>query len=231
MAFPDDKPEDVEQMSADEGDFLEADEQLLLADDDERLPWLESADDYEEDGFDWRLIKWAVLGLLVIAAVLALLWFLTREADEPDVVPDGSTIAAPEEPFKVRPDDPGGREVDGTGDVSFEIGEGQASEARLAPDEPPRPSIDRDQAASTAPASTGVGVQVGAYSSRAIAEKGWGELRARYDSLSGLSHRIVEAQVDGARVYRLQAVAGSEDAAQSVCRSIRAAGGDCQVKR
>ena len=234
MAYPGDEPDNLAGAAGDEDEFLEAEEQLLLADDDERLPWLESDDDYEEGGFDWRLIKWAVLGFVVIAVLLGLLWYFTQGEEQPEVVPDGSTIEAPEGPFKVRPDDPGGREVDGTGDVSFGVGQGQDVESRLGGEDTPRPSIDREQADAPAPApssTSGVGIQVGAYSSREIAEKGWGEVSRRYSALSGLSHRIIEAQIDGARVYRLQAVAGSEDAAQEVCRSIRASGGDCQVKR
>lgn len=232
------QPEDAEfepAESAAEPDFAEEEqEQFALADEDEQLPWLESDEDYEEDGFDWRLLVWAFLGLFAVGILLAAVWFLVPSGNDGEIVADGSTIEAPDAPYKTRPDDPGGTEVDGTGNVSFEIGEGEGRESRLAEDDPVRPSIDREQAASEQPAAeavSGVGVQVGAYSSRASAQEGWQTLRGRYEALSGLKSRILEAQVDGARIYRLQAVAGSESAARDVCQSIRAAGGDCQVKK
>ncbi|WP_137681087.1 SPOR domain-containing protein [Aurantiacibacter suaedae] len=221
-------------------------EPLMLADMDERLPWLESDDDKDEGGVDvGRLVALAVVALAALLGLLALLWFLSRPADDAELQPQGSTIEAPEEPYRTAPADPGGTEVAGTGDMSFEVGEGQSRDSQLATDDLPAPSIDRTQAepsaaptpsptpsASATPSSaSGVPVQVAAYSSRARAEQGWNEVRGRYEALSGLNHRIEEAVVDGATVYRLQAMAGSAAAADQVCRSVRAAGGDCQVKR
>jgi hypothetical protein len=74
-------------------------------------------------------------------------------------------------------------------------------------------------------------VQVGAYASRAAAEAGWATLTARIGALHGRSHRIVQGTVDGSTVYRLQAVAGTVDDANALCRAIKSEGGDCQVKR
>jgi hypothetical protein len=107
--------------------------------------------------------------------------------------------------------------VAGTGDLSFEVGQGEGRESRLASDDP-APSIDIDAAAPTTAATpgtspsppartTGVGVQVGAYSSRASAEAGWNQLRGRFEALSGLNHRILEGTADSGTIYRLQAVA------------------------
>jgi hypothetical protein len=73
-------------------------------------------------------------------------------------------------------------------------------------------------------------VQVAAYSSRDRAEAGWSTLSTRYPALSGASHRIVQATVDGATVFRLQAVAGDVKAAQALCSTLQGQGGDCQVK-
>jgi hypothetical protein len=78
---------------------------------------------------------------------------------------------------------------------------------------------------------SGIGVQVGAYSSRAAAEAGWTQLSARITPLQGRSHRVVEGTADSGTIYRLQAMAGSGDEADALCRGIKAAGGDCQVKR
>ena len=98
----------------------------------------------------------------------------------------------------------------------------------------PRPSPDSKQQAgsppATAQASGGIGVQVGAYSSRDRAEAGWTTLSTRYPALSGASHRVVEATVDGSPIFRLQAVAGDAKAAGQLCSALQAQGGDCQVK-
>jgi hypothetical protein len=211
---------------------IEAEEQLTLADADERLPWLESDDDYEQPGVDaGRMVAFAAIGLLAILVVLGALWFFTREPAAEAVVADGSTIEAPDEPYKTRPDDPGGREVEGTGDTSFEVAEGETVIGRIAAGgDTPEPSIDREQADAPAAAGT-VGVQVGAYSNRAQAEAGWSQLAGRYEALQGRNHRVLEGTADSGTIFRLQALAGTVAEAETLCRSIKAAGGDCQVKR
>ena len=227
-------------MSADfEDDDFVGEEQLALADADERLPWLESDDDYEPQGPDTgRIVAFAAVGLLAVVLLVGLVWWFTRESVDRAVVADGSTIEAPNEPYKVRPADPGGRRVEGTGDVSFRIGEGGNSEGRIADNRTvTSPAIERDQPDTgegepAAPGSTGgVGVQVGAYSSKGAAEAGWTQLSGRIAPLQGRSHRIVQGTADSGTIYRLQAVAGSSAEADSLCRNIKAAGGDCQVKR
>jgi hypothetical protein len=54
--------------------------------------------------------------------------------------------------------------------------------------------------------AVGVGVQVGAYSTRAQAEAGWSQLATRYEVLQGRSHRVLEGTADSGTIYRLQAV-------------------------
>ena len=81
----------------------------------------------------------------------------------------------------------------------------------------------------TYPAGT-VFVQIGAYTSRSDASEAWVNARGRYSVLSGLSNRIVEAEVNGARVYRLQAISPNRDAGDATCRAIRNAGGDCYLR-
>ncbi len=207
--------------------------QLNLAREDDALPWLESDDDYEEEGSDYRIVIFALLAVAALAAILfAVNYFLSDRAVTSDVVADGSTIEAPDEPYKTRPDDPGGSEVAGTGDVSFEVGQGQVREGRLA-DDTPAPSIDIDQAdaAPGAGASTrGVGVQVGAFQTRASAQSAWVTLRGRFPALQSFDYRIVEGTADSGTIFRLQAVAADMTSAESLCRSIRSGGGDCQVK-
>jgi len=217
-------------------------ERLSLGDGEERLPWLESDDDYDDDAVDTaRIATVAAVGLLAILAIVGLAWWLSRDQPDAELLAEGSTIEAPAEPFRARPENPGGRDAEGTGDVSYEVGEGQDRETQMggtaaAPPAPATPSaaasaaatspsIDREQAA----AASGVGVQVGAYSSRVTADAGWAQLTRNHPALAGVSHRIVQAQVDGNTVFRLQAVSGNTSSAEALCRAIKAGGGDCRV--
>jgi hypothetical protein len=224
----------------DDDGIIDAEQQLSLADADERLPWLESEEEYEQPGVDTgRIVAFAAVGLLFIVLMLGVVYYFTRDPRDAELVADGSTIEAPAEPYKTRPENPGGREVEGTGDTSYEVAEGQQVEGQIAAGVPV-PTIDRQQAGAPTPAPSptaapaptgGIGVQVGAYSTRAQAEAGWSQLSGRYDVLQGRSHRVVQGTADSGTIFRLQAVAGSAGEADTLCRSIKAAGGDCQVKR
>ncbi|MXO72753.1 SPOR domain-containing protein [Alteraurantiacibacter buctensis] len=221
--------------------------QFTLTGDDDVLPWLANDDEDEEDqrgGSDYRILIFAVVALLALGGILWAAKAFFDSAGNGPVQADGSTLEAPDGPYKERPDDPGGQDVAGTGDLSYEVGEGVNREGHLAPGEDEVvPSVDLDQAAarpatgaSLAPAASpaasgGVGVQVGAFQTRESAETGWTTLTARYEVLQSVRHRVVEATVDGGRVYRLQAVAADGAAADALCRAIRNSGGDCQVKR
>jgi hypothetical protein len=223
----------------DDDGTIEAEGQLSLADADERLPWLESDDEYEQPAVDTgRIVAFAAVGLLFVVLLLGAAYYFTRDPSDAELVADGSTIEAPAEPYKTRPDDPGGREVEGTGDTSYEVAEGQQVEGQIAAGVPV-PTIDRQQTGAPTPAPSpsasssagGIGVQVGAYSTRDQAEAGWSQLSGRYDALQGRSHRVVQGTADSGTIYRLQAVAASAAEANTLCRGIKAAGGDCQVKR
>jgi hypothetical protein len=212
-------------------DAILAEEELALPAD-ERLPWLESDDDYEQPGIDTgRIVAFVATGLLIALVLAGGLWWWLSGRSQQELVADGSTIEAPDEPYKTRPEDPGGMEVEGTGDTSFEVAEGEQVEGRLASDGAPAPSIDREQADSADEPASGIGVQVGAYSTRAQAEAGWSTLAGRLEPLQGRSHRILEGTADSGRIFRLQALAGTVAEAETLCRGIKAAGGDCQVKR
>ncbi|MCB2067416.1 MAG: SPOR domain-containing protein [Erythrobacter sp.] len=237
MTYPAGDPEDEQDGEA----AMMAEEQLALDDDDDGLPWLEDDTDYDDEGaFDARLIWYGLLGLLVIGAVLLGAWWLTRERADPELAADGSTIEAPDGHYKERPADPGGREVEGTGDTAYAVAEGETQRGILIEEDLPEPSIDRDQSGTPAPApsasasaaaaSGAVHVQIGAFTSRADAEAAWASATTRYSVLSGMSHRIVEGEVNGARVYRLQAIAGDRAAGDATCRAIRNSGGDCYIR-
>ncbi len=217
-------------------DMIEAEEQLALADGEERLPWLESDDEDEQPGVDTgRIIAFAAVGVLALVLLLGALWWFTGDRTDEELVADGGTIEAPDEPYRTRPEDPDGQQVAGTGDTSFEVGEGQSVEGRIAGSDAPVPSIDREQSDAPATRPTApvgaIGVQVGAYSSREAAETGWSTLSSRIEALQGRNHRIVQGTADSGTIFRLQAVAGTVVEAETLCRSIKSQGGDCQVKR
>ncbi|HBR85072.1 MAG TPA: SPOR domain-containing protein [Erythrobacter sp.] len=210
--------------------------QLDLADD-ESLPWLEAGEDEEQAaGFDTsRLILLGVLALIVLALVVGAIWFVANQtSDEPEA--DGSVIAAPDEPYKSKPEDPGGKTFAGTGDTSFAVGEGQTREGRLAePTTAPAAAADdsdvSDAGNAAAPATpSGTAVQVGAYPRREDAEAAWSNLMRQTEALNGVRHRVVEAQVDIGQVYRLQALAGDRASANRLCAALKADGLACFVK-
>src|SRR5690606_40020966 len=80
----------------DDGEAMDTRE--LELDDDERLPWLESADDEgDEQGVDaGRIVGFVLIALLVLAVLLGGGWYLLKGRGNPELVADGSTIEAPE---------------------------------------------------------------------------------------------------------------------------------------
>jgi hypothetical protein len=220
--------------NGDDDEFI-ADEQLALADDDERLPWLESGDDEDEDegGVDTgRIVGFAMFAALALAALVGGIWWFGQRTPDAELVADGSTIPAPAGPYKTRPSDPGGKTFEGTGNLAPAVGEGKTIEGRIA-EQAPVPSVDVPKPGQKpAPAApSGVAVQVGAYTSRDTAEAGWQKLLARTDKLAGVNHRVVEGKADMGTVYRLQAMAGDAAGATALCRALASDGVDCQVKR
>ena len=208
----------------------------LALDEDERLPWLESADDDDDDAGTVdtaRLMRFVVFGLILLAAVGGGLWFLDHHSANGPAVADGSVIKAPAEPYKQVPTDKGGKTFAGTGDSAFAVSEGKTTPARLGGGEAPvaSPTIDTSAGAAGDAGTGGVGVQVGAYSSQATAEAGWTRLSGSNEALKGVKHRVVEGSADIGTVYRLQAVATDAAGANALCASLKAGGIPCQVKR
>jgi hypothetical protein len=236
---------DAEYEELDEGDG-----ELGLAETDS-LPWLES-DEEEEDagGFDTGQFILFGLGLFaLLGVVVAGVWFVTNRAGNTEMVADGSVIPAPEGPIKTAPDDPGGKQFAGTGNVAPVVGEGGSRPGVVAATPlpplpggtpgkpvaatsgaPTKPAATATPAAGQAPANGGVGVQLAAYGTRARAEQGWSEAQRRTDALKGIKYRVVEGKVDIGTVYRLQAVVGTRAEADTLCRALKADGVECQVK-
>jgi hypothetical protein len=229
------------------GRFEESGE-LDLGDEDVRLPWLEGDDDDEfDDGGSstGQLIALVLLGLAALGLIVGGIWWWQRDRPDETLVADGATIAAPATPYKTKPANPGGNVVAGTGDTSFAVAEGQTRQVRMgsetaAPTPPPAKAEPSPSASASATAAapsgastdmSGPGVQVGAYSNRESAEKGWTRLSQQYEALSGVRYRIVEGRADIGTVYRLQAVPGDASAANRLCATLKGAGLSCQVKR
>ena len=248
-----------EPIEADSGNPAEEAEELSLVDEEEPLPWLESGDiDDRDEGVDTgRIVGFVLIAALALLGLFGAIWFFSDRSSDAELIADGSTIEAPAGPVKEKPEDPGGRNFAGTGDVAPAVGEGQTREGRIADKIIPKPNIavkEPDpakaeaaaaQATSSATAkatasaasqasgtasSGGVAVQVGAYSNKAGAEKGWNALNRQTEALKGVKYRIVEGQADIGTVFRLQAVAGDRATAKSLCGKLRADGLACQVK-
>lgn len=245
--------------------------------DEDRLPWLEPVDDYDDDdGISiGRLIGAVVVGLVALGLVIGgIFWLRNRDT----AGGDGTLIAAPEGPIKEKPGDAGGMAVDGAGDVAYDASVGKdvnstidlsalpeapvtdrgavgttdlpastvaqspapkpapaqvaaATPAAKTPPPAPAKPVPVSKPSAPAPAQaaapSGGAVQLGAFSSAALANKAWGSLAGRFGFLSGLNHSVNNVTVGGKTLYRLRAEAGGQ--ASSVCAKLKVAGEACSV--
>ena len=216
--------------------------------DEDSLPWLQEVED--EDAPRGISARAMLIGVLVVALVAAAVgggfyWLGSRGggvAGEPEL------IRAPDTPYKVKPDNPGGLDIAGESQTTFETSAGQDVDSKLnlgvtegedvttvAPKEPPKAP---DQPAATpapkpeppkpAPSgATGSVVQLGAFANRAQAERAWTALATRFPSVAGLNKMIVPFSGG----IRLRAGASSPSQAQEVCNALKAAGEACFIAR
>ncbi|MEA3029873.1 MAG: hypothetical protein QOJ53_1508 [Sphingomonadales bacterium] len=227
-----------------EGQDNEAEDELEVGDED-RLPWLEAVEE-EDGGGDGpsvaKLIAAIVIGLVAIGVIVGGLFWL---GNGDKAGGNGELIAAPEGDYKARPDNPGGANFAGEGDVAAAASAGQTPQGNLnvnavaeppvtpgqpapAPQPPapaPVPAPPRP-APAPQPAASGPTIQLGAFSSQASANQAWSALSGRFRYLAPLSHNVVSAQVGGRTLYRLRA--SGADAA-GICRRLQAAGEACSV--
>lgn len=208
-------------------------------DDDERLPWLEAVDEEgENDGpSPLKLIVAVLIGLVAIGAIVGgLFWMGNRDATEHR---DAELIAAPEGDYKVRPDDPGGMNVQGEGDTAFAASEGadpngtintdalpEAPVTQAPKQQAPAPAAKPAPQAPPAPAAAGATIQLGAFSSQAGANNAWKALSARFAYLGPLSHSVMPTASGSRTLYRLRA-SGSD--AKGICNRLRVAGEACTI--
>jgi len=216
--------------------------------DEDSLPWLQEVED--EDAPRGISARAMLAGLLVVALIAAAVagafyWLGSRGggvAGEPEL------IRAPDTPYKVKPDNPGGLDIAGESQTTFETSAGQDVDSKLnlgatgredvttvAPKEEPKPA---DQPAATpAPkpeppkavpsGAAGSVIQLGAFANHAQAERAWTALSSRFSSVAGLNKMIVPFSGG----IRLRAAASSPAEAQQVCNALKAAGEACFVAR
>lgn len=102
------------------------------ADDEDRLPWLEPVEDEDaDDGVGTgKLIAAVVMALVALGLVVGGVFWL-RDSTTGGPSGDGELIAAPEGAYKSRPDDPGGMQVEGQGDIAYAASEGASPNAGI----------------------------------------------------------------------------------------------------
>ena len=207
--------------------------------DGERLPWLEPVEEERQDPPGPSMVKLiglVLLGLVILAVIVGgYSWWSQQGATEGH----GELIAAPPGPYKIRPPDPGGLEVEGEGDSAFAASAGVDTKGRIdmsaVPEEPvvmPAPKAKAAPAEGEAapaeteepPASGGGGIQLGAFSSEAAAASAWKALTARFRYLEPLAHSIIPVRTGDRTLYRLRA---SGPGAADICGRLRIAGETC----
>src|SRR3546814_5598693 len=135
------------------GDDMGQDDAGLALDEEDRLPWLEAADDYDEDGevSPTRLLAMVLGGLLLIGAVLGGVGWLQNGGARGE----GELIAAAKGDYKVQPADNAARVFEGEGDESFAASEGAAPAGRVDPSRmPEEPAVTPQARAAAAKAAT-----------------------------------------------------------------------------
>ncbi len=123
--------------------------------DEDRLPWLETADDDYHEGPSALHIALVVAALLAVIAAAILGYQLIRNAR--DTSGNGALIAAQEGDYKVKPNDPGGLKVEGEGNSAIATSAGKnagsgAIDLKAVPEAPVTGQHPRAGAASTIPA-------------------------------------------------------------------------------
>lgn len=270
--------------------------------DENALPWLEPAEIDEDEAESRFPYSGLIVAGFAVVAVVAVLWFVAvrfggaRDSDAVAATDEVPLIQAPDGPYKVRPENPGGLNVDADS-MTHAVAEGNDPGGEIAidsmPEEPvpvapppvrrisvpePRPQpvtqlpVTADAAAvkrapspvekkpvtpapaptttkpdasallKTAPGSkivTGmpqiapvgtVTVQLGAFSSAAIADQVWSKLAGKVSALSTLAKRVIPVEVGGKTLYRLRASGiGSAAQASTICAQVQAAGEQCAI--
>jgi hypothetical protein len=207
----------------------------------ERLPWLDPAELHARRKATRRSAMIPVVVVLLLAAVGAVL--LARHWLAPPVAVAGAPglIRAPQAPYKIKPADPGGMDVEGAGFASYEASEGEDPAGRLdlgaVPEAPvatpkQKPAAAEPVAVPELPVRDVAGggyIQLGAFSSNAKAQAAWKALIVRFRFLGAMEPIVQQVEVGGETRHRLRAAAGVNAAA--MCGRLKVAGETCLVVR
>lgn len=221
--------------------------------DDADLPWLQEVEDEDAPrGISARKMIVGLFFVLLVAAALAASFFWLGRSEVGGAAGAPELIKAPDTPYKVRPADPGGLDIAGETQTTFETSAGQDVDSRLAgdaieehvaetpqaepkripPNETKKPLPAEQAAPAPAPSgATGSVVQLGAYKNTAQAERAWAALRTRFPALAGLTKVIVPYSTGASTGYRLRAAASSPEAARQACQAVQAGGESCFIAR
>ena len=113
-----------------------------LAGDEERLPWLEAVDDEDAQRGPGagRLLAALVVALVAIGLIVGgIFWLRDRSRDVSGS--GGELIAAPAGPYKTKPGEPGGMQVEGQGETAYAASEGTETNAAIDLDALPETPI------------------------------------------------------------------------------------------
>ena len=221
--------------------------------DEDSLPWLQEVEDEDGPrGISARAMLIGLIAVLLIAAAVAggFYWLGSRGggiAGEPEL------IRAPATPYKVKPENPGGLDIAGESETTFQTSAGQDIDSRLNLGATGREDVTAEdvqqqsagEAATTekaaqpaplppAPKPSGAAgsvIQLGAFKNTAQAERAWAVLSARFGALAGMTKMVVPYSANGSSGYRLRAAASSPDAARQACQAIEAGGESCFIAR
>ena len=226
--------------------------------DEQGLPWLEAVDD--EDGprgvSARKMVAALLVVLLAVGIVAATLFWVGRRDAASSAGGAPELIRAEPGPYKVKPDNPGGLDVEGDSGTAFATGAGEDRDAeidldavaevpiarpsqsgpKVEPTPPPKTlpgNETKEPVAPDAPAppqstgGAGSTIQLGFYDNPAQAEKAWISLSSRFSAVGAMTKIVVPYQ----KGYRLRANAASPADARRACQILKVAGENCFVAR
>lgn len=213
---------------------------------DEDLPWLEAVDDEDAPPAvsARKMMAFIVVVLVALALVAGTMFWIGRDAGPVGAEPE--LIAAPAEPYKVEPDDPGGLDVAGDSETAFATSAGEETYSQIdtaavedtpviaveptpapAPPEPAAPGAPEPVTPPEPAAPAGVLVQLGAYTNARQAEAAWVLLSSRFPEVAALEKYVPTARVNGRLYHRLRAAAPDRATAVAACDAVKAGGENC----
>ena len=197
----------------------------------QRLPWLETAEEYDtRRRRGWGTIAVALLGLVVLMMVVSGIWYTQRGGS---TAGNGELISAEPGPYKVRTPGRDGLRVGSDSDAMLATSEGQEASGRIAGGSAAAVGASEVQAAQTRDLASdqgpalkplgkgGAAVQLGAYESDAIARERWAALSRDQRSLAERAHSVEQVAAGGKTVFRLRVGVADRRAAAILCEDLQ----------